>query len=99
MISYSIEDTNTPDYKTAVLYSEEDAEKLFLSFDIHGIGTKEISTRLTIHTTEEVVRYFNQKTGIPISDLVAEGSAKEFSKYLVLRLDSNISLLHAKRIE
>lgn len=99
MIKYQIEDTKVPDYKTALLYSEEDIEALLLSFDIHGIGTKDVSTKITIHTTEEILKYFNQKTSIPISDLVAEGKAEGFTKYLVLKLDSNISLLSVTRME
>lgn len=99
MIEYSIDDTQFSEYKTAMIFPREYIEDMFVSLDIHGIGTTEKSASLTIHTNEEIIMAFSQRTGIPISDLVAKGRAEEYDKYLVLKLDDNIELLHAKRKE
>lgn len=98
MIAYKVEDTQFPEYKSAVVYSEDEPEMLFVAFDIHGIGEEKPSSSVTIHTSEEFIRAVHQKTGIKLNDLVAEGKAPEHKKYISLKLDDNITLLHTERI-
>lgn len=96
-IVYSIEDTMYPEYKTASIYSEEEPENLFVSFDIHRVGEKELSTNVTIHVPEKFMRDLSQKIKKDLEDLVKIGKAPDFEKYLLLRLDKNITLLNVKR--
>ena len=98
MIAYKVEDTQFPEYKTAVVYSEDEPDMLFVSFDIHDVGEKKPSSSVTVHTSEEFIRSVNNKTGIKINDLVAEGRAPEHKKYISLKLDDNITLLHTERM-
>lgn len=63
-----------------MIYPEEEPEKLFVSFDIHGVGTKKISTYTTILVPEKFMRDVSQKIGIDINDLVAIGRAPEYEK-------------------
>lgn len=98
MIKYKVEDTQFPDFKTAVIYSEDEPDKLFVDLSIHDVGQEKLSSSITIHTSEEFIRSVSQKTGVKISDSVAEGKAPEHKKHISLKLDDNIKLLHIKRI-
>lgn len=97
MIEYKVEDTQTPDFKSAVIYSTEDIENLFVDISIYDTRTKNQSVRVIIQVPEDFIRQISKKTGIEISDRVAQGIAPDHKKYLVLTLDKNIGLLHAER--
>lgn len=97
MIKHKVEDTQFPEYKTAVIYSEDEPDKLFVDLNIHGVGQEKLSSSITIHTSEGFIRAVSQKTGAKISDSVAESRAPEYKKYMSLKLDDNIKLLHVER--
>jgi hypothetical protein len=97
MIKYEIIDTQHPTLKSAIIYSEEDIKDLFLDMSIYGVGTVRTSARATIQVPEKFMRQISEKTGIEIIDRVAQGASQEHKKYLILRLDQNIELLHAER--
>jgi hypothetical protein len=98
MIKHKVEDTQFPDFKTAVIYYDLDPDMLFVAFNIRNVDKKKPSSSVVVHTSEEFIRAVNEKTGIKISDLVAEGKAPEHKKYISLKLDDNITLLHTEKI-
>jgi hypothetical protein len=97
MIEYKVEDTQSPNIKAAIIYSKDDIEDLFVDISIYNIGTKNQSSRLIIQVPEDFIRQISEKTGIEISDRIAQGIVSDHKKYLVLTLDKNIGLLHAER--
>jgi hypothetical protein len=97
MIEYKVEDTQSPNFKAATIYSIEDIENLFVDISIYDTGNKNQSARVIIQVPEDFIRQVSEKTGIEISDRVAQGIAQDHDKYLSLTLDKNIGLLHAKR--
>jgi hypothetical protein len=97
MIEYKVEDTQFPNFKSAIIYPTEDIKNLFIDISINDTKTKKQSTRVIIQVPEAFIRQISEKTGIEISDRVAQGIAPGHSKYLALTLDKNIGLLHAER--
>lgn len=97
MIKHKVEDTQFPDFKTAVIYSEDEPDQLFVDLSIHDVGQEKLSSSITIHTSEEFIKAISQKTGAKIRDLVAEGKSPENKKHISLKLDENIKLLHVER--
>jgi hypothetical protein len=97
MIEYKVEDTQSPNFKAAIIYSTENIEDLFIDISMYETRTKNRSSRVIVQVPENFIKQISEKTGIEISDRVAQGIAPGHSKYLVLTLDKNISLLHAER--
>lgn len=97
MIEYKVEDTKIPSFKIATVFPTEDVEDLFLDISIYHIGTRNQSAGIIIQVPEDFIKKVSEKTGIEISDRVAQGIAPDHKKYLALTLDKNIGLLHAER--
>ncbi len=97
MIEYKIEDTQFPNLKSAVIYPTEYIKDLFVDISIYDATTIDKSARITIQVPENFMRDISIKTGIEITDLVSQGSAPDHKKYLMLRLDQNIGLIHTER--
>ncbi len=97
MIEYKIEDTKFPNLKTAIIYPTENIKDLFVDISIYNAKTIDKSARITIQVPESFIRDVNKKTGIEILDLVAQGSAPDHKKYLMVTLDQNIGLIHTER--
>lgn len=97
MIEYKVEDTQSPNFKVATVYPIEDIENLFVDISIYDTGTKNQSARVIIQVPEDFIRQISEKTGIEISDRVAQGIAPDHEKYLSLTLDKNIGLLYTER--
>jgi hypothetical protein len=96
MITYKVEDTEFQNVKNATIYPTEDIEDLFLDISIYNPGTVNLSTSITIQVPEKFIRQLSEKTGIEILDLIVQGIALDYKKYLSLRLDKNITLIHAQ---
>ncbi len=96
MIEYKVEDTQSPNLKVAIIYSIEDIENMFIDISIYD-APEDPSTRTTISVPEKFMRQVSEKTRISILDLVEQGLAPEYKKYLTLRLGQNLSLLHTER--
>jgi hypothetical protein len=97
MIEYKVEDTQSPNFKVATVYPIQDIENLFVDISIYDIKTINQSARVIIQVPEDFIKKVSEKTGIEISDRVAQGIAPDHKKYLALTLDKNIGLLHAER--
>jgi len=94
MIEYKVEDTQFPNLKTAMIYSEEHIKDLFVDISIYNANTDDQSAKVVIQVPEPFIRRIRDKTGIEILDLVEQGAAPDHKKYLVINLDQNIELLH-----
>ena len=92
-----MEDTQSPNFKVATVYPIQDIENLFVDISIYDIKTINQSARVIIQVPEDFIKKVSEKTGIEISDTVAQGIAPDHKKYLALTLDKNIGLLHAER--
>jgi hypothetical protein len=98
MIKYEVRDTEFPNLKSALIYSEEDIHDLFADISIYNANTKNQWTRVTIQVPEKFIRDISKTTGIQALDLVEQGvSPPGYEKHLTLNLDSNIELIHTKR--
>lgn len=96
MIDYKIEDTQFPNLKTAIIFSEQDIKDLFVDISIYNANTDDQSAKVTIQVPEKFMRQISEKTKMEILDLVKQGAAPDHKKYLTLYLDDNITLLHAE---